>query len=1026
MRRLISPIHYILKTGYFGHITLLLLFVSSLTFSPIHILSFAASPIASSGLETQISEPMPINGMVQYNITGGTHTGTNLFHSFSEFSVPNGHIANFLNDSNSTTSNILGRVTGDNSSNIFGTIQTTGFDSANLFLMNPNGIVFGPNASLHVGGSVTFTTANYLRLAEINGAAGVFHADTALSSILTSAPVTAFGFLNSTQAAIAVQGSRLSVSNGEALSLVGGNQGFDYINPDTNVNATVPDGITITGGKLSASNGQINLAGVASRGEISAVNFMPATGMTMGNISLSQNTLLDVSATRAGTVRIRGGQLTIADATLSADTGNASGSPVAIDISLTGDLSISDTRAFPAITARTSGTGNAGRIEIVSANMQASSTDPNFAPFALIDTHSSGAGSAGSVNITTGNLTVTGPATTWHFVDSGPRSGGSGGNITLAAQERIELTGTTISTGTQLAEIFEAEASGPAGNIILEADSLQTDRTHFLTTAAFEAATQQAGNTTINVHTITMSDSSISAAGFFGGGGITINADSLITNATKFDTFTAFGPAHGISFNGRILELTKGSNWSTSTFGDENAGDIHIIASDHTTLVGDGGTVPSGLFSNSFGEFGTKGGSGNITVETPSLLLREGRINTSTATSGRGGDITIEVNKLEISGEFPFPDTGGFFGITDIHPSGLFTQTVGTNFCPSTCGNAGNILITADSMRMASGSQINSGTTNTGHGGTITVETTNRISMSGMLTDGSPVGVFSRTIGTAPDAGAGGNISLTAGQSVTIQDGASVSASSTGSGNAGNIFINAGQQLEVSDNSSITTQAAKASGGNIDIRAIDRIRFVNSTVSTSVLAEDGKGGNIFIDPNVVILEGSEVTAKAVGGAGGNITFVTPLFLADSASLSRLSAKSESGLNGTVLIQSPTSNLSGAVGQLASKTSPPQVLLQNRCIALAGGEQSTFILAGRDALPSEPGGWLSSPVAMEHWTGEETEEHVSGLMVRSRGWNTQPVLVMSKDETTVLSLRRLTPPDFLVRSFAGHAPTGCSS
>ncbi|TKB94477.1 MAG: hypothetical protein E8D40_01010 [Nitrospira sp.] len=115
---------------------------------------------------------------------------------------------------------------------------------------------------------------------------------------------------------------------------------------------------------------------------------------------------------------------------------------------------------------------------------------------------------------------------------------------------------------------------------------------------------------------------------------------------------------------------------------------------------------------------------------------------------------------------------------------------------------------------------------------------------------------------------------------MTIQNGASVSASSAGPGNAGNTFINAGQQLDVLDSpNAITTQAARASGGNIDIRAIDRVRLVNSSISTSVLSADGSGGNIFIDPKVVILEGSNVTAQAVEGAGGNITFVTPLFLA---------------------------------------------------------------------------------------------------------------------------------------------------
>ena len=113
----------------------------------------ATSPITSSGLNTTVT----ISGSV-YDITGGTRpgNGSNLFHSFGEFGVPTNHVANFLNESGLATSTILGRVTGGTLSNIFGTIQTTGFGSANLFLMNPAGIVFGPNASLNVGGSVKF------------------------------------------------------------------------------------------------------------------------------------------------------------------------------------------------------------------------------------------------------------------------------------------------------------------------------------------------------------------------------------------------------------------------------------------------------------------------------------------------------------------------------------------------------------------------------------------------------------------------------------------------------------------------------------------------------------------------------------------------------------------------------------------------------------------------------------------------------------------------------------------------------
>src|SRR6188768_4255216 len=102
----------------------------------------AASPITGSGLNTQVSPAVALpSGQTQYNITGGTRPGggTNLFHSFGDFNVPTNNIANFLNQSGLATSNILGRVTGGNLSSIFGTIQTTSFGNANLFLMNPAG-----------------------------------------------------------------------------------------------------------------------------------------------------------------------------------------------------------------------------------------------------------------------------------------------------------------------------------------------------------------------------------------------------------------------------------------------------------------------------------------------------------------------------------------------------------------------------------------------------------------------------------------------------------------------------------------------------------------------------------------------------------------------------------------------------------------------------------------------------------------------------------------------------------------------
>src|SRR5437016_10388704 len=155
-------------------------------------------------------------------ITGGTRpgNGTNLFHSFGQFTVGTGNTANFFNETARATSNILSRVTGGNPSNIFGTIQTTGFPGANLFLINPAGVIFGPNATLNVEGSFHVSTADYLRLTD--GARFTAAPDAAKDALLSTAPVAAFGFLGSSPAPISVQGSTLQVPTGQTLSIIAG------------------------------------------------------------------------------------------------------------------------------------------------------------------------------------------------------------------------------------------------------------------------------------------------------------------------------------------------------------------------------------------------------------------------------------------------------------------------------------------------------------------------------------------------------------------------------------------------------------------------------------------------------------------------------------------------------------------------------------------------------------------------------------------------------------------------------------
>ena len=841
-------------------------------------------------------------------ITGGARpdNGTNVFHSFEQFSVGRGDSAQFLNTTPSLrTDNILSRVTGGAPSVIFGSIDTMSYPGANLFLMNPAGIVFGPNAMLNVGGSVAFTTADYLRLADDTGShAGIFHSNTTATSLLTSAPVTAFGFIGTNPSAISVHGteqSALRVQPNQSITLIGGDRGFTYSVSDTGA-SDVLDGVTIVGGRLHAPGGHINVASVGSPGEIrlgtldQAPNINGQTPGALGAVQISQQAGLDTKGEGNGRIIIRAGHLVLEDSTISGSTGdvtlNASSIQMMTTQVTTETATITDAGN---IALQTSG-GIVLKSAIIASGSEASS------------------GNAGDVLLSSsqGDVNV---ADSYIISFTDPDSSGDAGFIKIDA-----LNGNVLLANSSI--FNQTSGTGPLRGIQITANDLLLDGSAI---QGDNLTKQVAGDISLMLQ-----------------GQLNLSGSSTI----KTQAFGQANAAH-LRITARDITVSEESSLVTSTISSGNAGQLHISAD--TLLIRDGGKLSS-----------------------ESRSVRGEKVP-----SGHSGTISIEGYR-----------NPGASMMIDGPGSGIFSNTEGT-------GVAGDISVKASSVTLQKSGTISAGTIGTSHTAT------------------------------------GGSIIINATDQVTLTNGASITASSvidpqnpanTGNANAGNISINAGQQLEVREGSSITTQAAKASGGNIDIRATDRIRFVNSTVSTSVLSEDGKGGNIFIDPNVVILEGSQVTAKAVGGAGGNITVVTPLFLKDS--ISSITAKSESGLNGTVLIQSPTSNLSGTVGQLVSKISPPQVLLQNRCVALASGGQSTFLLAGRDTLPTEPDGWLNSPVSMEHMTGEATEQ-ASSLTVQSKSLNRLSAMTEKKDNTNILSLRQLTPPGFLVRTFATGS-TGCPS
>lgn len=588
------------------------------------------------------------NGSI-FTITNGTQAAGNLFHSFSQFSVPAGGSAVFNTSQYSGIQNLFSRVTGGSVSTIDGTIQVrpTG---VNFFLLNPNGIIFGPNARLNIGGSFLATTGSSIRFAD----GTEFSANAQTPPLLTvSVPIGVQ--LGSNPGRIQVDGSADLQTTSTSSPLTTPNNTFSLLGGEIQISGG-PRG-QIDRPTITALSGRIELGSVAGNNFVS-LNFINQ-GFTLGysqvqsfqDIQLLSNAQL--YANNGGNIQIQGRQIQIlggsqigmsnrSDTLLGGSvTVNASesievlGTGVNLNPSLifnrarsiqdAGLLTLNTKRLIVKnggqISASTFSAGQGGSLVVNSSeSVEVSGVSPDSRGFTGLSVQSNpgSTGNAGSLLINTNLLTVKdgGRITATTF------SSGQGGDIIVNAAD-VQLIG---GSRTQVNGLF-AQAGSDGANI--------------------PTATGQGGSLTVNTGSLLVQDGSRISTGTFTLG----NAGSLVINAGE------------VTVAGRSLSDQSPSLISASSVSAGAAGNLSIFA-DRVT-VKDGGTISvSGIGTGVAGNLQidspfillenqgkllaeTKAGQGNIILNTSDLRLRYNSLISTNATGrATGGNISIFTQTL--------------------------------------------------------------------------------------------------------------------------------------------------------------------------------------------------------------------------------------------------------------------------------------------------------------------------------------------------------------------------------------------
>ena len=590
-------------------------------------------------------------------INGGTRSGNNLFHSFSQFSIPTGSSATFNNLANIQT--IFSRITGTTKSSIDGLIRANG--NANLFLMNPNGIVFGPNAKLQIGGSFIGTTANSIKFIDgVQFSAG----DIAPNPLLTvSLPVGLQ--MGSNSGAIEVQGpghTLVPLDNLGFAPLIQPTRPGLQIRPGQ-ILALIGNDIKLNNGVLGAVQGRIEL-GSLSNGMVTFSTTTPNIPFSYGNdsvfndVTLTGRSLVDVSGVNSGTIQIQGRQINLQDGSVvfSQNFGNQRGGD--IKINALGGLMVSgessDRRIRTAIESQTLGLGIGSKIVINSPKIQVTQ-GARIATLTFNRSPIASTATSGDIQITTDSLLLQGasifnPSRT-SSLGTATAGTGNSGSVNVIAKDIQILDGASLSTATF--------GNGMSGTIGIKADTVTLDRVSPLG-----------------------SPSAIGSLSFSNGNSGTVKVDT------------------------RSLNIFNGGSLAGTAYARGNAGNIIVNASESVQLQGSTESVDirnrSSIVSASVIPALTfvrllnltnlpSGAAGSIEINTPNLNLTDkALISVRNQGTGSGGNLSIAADKIQLSQDSKltaetFSGLGG-----DIILNSQFLSLRKTSNITATAGSQGN------------------------------------------------------------------------------------------------------------------------------------------------------------------------------------------------------------------------------------------------------------------------------------------------------------------------------------------------